>query len=995
MTMMHIIETAYRKEARDPEGEEALQQARLLAIDSIASIRSVRVIILNGSLTEDEAAFLADRLFAEPLLQQYRINANRGLREQLEDAGADHCIEVVLKQGVMNPVRETILKGATDLGLGEKITTVQTARKYLVKGSARRHELERLSRQALANSTIEDIFIDRSEPDYSLKTLRYSFRLNTIPLRHAGPDELESISCEGMLSLNLDEMKTIQKHFQEVGREPTDLELEILAQTWSEHCVHKTISGHVTYEGPVPEQWANYADAKGRLVFSNLLRNTVMRATEELDKSWCLSVFKDNAGIIAFDEENALCFKVETHNHPSAIEPYGGAGTGVGGVIRDTLGAGLGAMPIMNTDVFCLGYPNTMEKAVPAGAMHPGRVLRGVVSGVRDYGNRMGIPTANGAVYFDDRYTGNCLVFCGSVGILPRNKIAKTPESGDCIVVVGGRTGRDGIHGATFSSAQLHSHSEETASGAVQIGNPLTEKKVLDTILQARDRGLFNSITDCGAGGLSSAVGEMGARTGAEVEIAKVPLKYEGLSYREIWISEAQERMVLSVPPEKLKAALRVFAAEDVEAVAIGHFTDDRILRLKYKGQRVAELDMDFLHEGLPVFHGHARWSPPRHHDPLLDNPDSNGFALPRASVPRSGQDAGDLLKKILASPNVRSKEWIIRQYDHEVQGRTVVKPLVGIECDGPGDATVITPVLGSLRGAVISCGMNPKYGDIDPYHSAASAMDEALRNITAVGGDPERTALLDNFCWGNACRPEQLGALVRAAMACYDYAIAFGVPFISGKDSLNNELNIGSETISVPPTLLISAISLIDDIRCATTMDCKQPGNPLYIVGNTYPEMGGSHCYALQGLTGRSVPKVRGASARENMNALHRAITAGMVRACHDLSEGGMAVAAAEMAFAGGLGAKLNVRNMPFSGREQLRSDTVMLFSESNSRFLVEVDRKQADRFERMLSAVPCSNIGATDGSKILAITGLDGEIILESAVDELKDAWQTPLFQ
>ncbi len=993
--MKHIIEISYKDNIRDPEGEEALSRARLLGIGAIDSVSSVRVIMLHGRLNESEAGILADRLFTDPLLQRYRLNPEQVLRRRLGESGADHCIEVMLKQGVMDPVSETILKGAADLGLGDKIEAVRTAWKYMLAGDLQMHEMEKLAGMALANRTIEDIFIDRPDPDYSLKTPAYCFKLHTISLCGADSEELERISSDGMLSLSLEEMKSIQTHFQKTGRDPTDLELEILAQTWSEHCVHKTLKGNVDYEGPAPSGWERYIDASGRLVIENLLKSTVMRATEELDKNWCLSVFKDNAGVIAFDDENALCFKVETHNHPSAIEPYGGAGTGIGGVIRDTLGAGLGAMPIMNTDVFCLGLPDMKEEEVPAGAMHPRRVLRGVVCGVRDYGNRMGIPTANGAVYFDERYTGNCLVFCGSLGLLPRSKIEKKPECGDFILVAGGRTGRDGIHGATFSSARLHSDSEEVAGGAVQIGNPIMEKKLADTILQARDLDLFNCITDCGAGGLSSAVGEMAAQLGAEVEIDKVPLKYEGLSYCEIWISEAQERMVLSVPPENLESILEVFAAEDVEASAIGRFTGDSTLRLRFKGHLVAELDMKFLHDGLPAFNGKAYWSPPQHPDPLLDVPNEGGRAVPRAHATGEPQDLDVLLKNILAAPNVRSKEWIIRQYDHEVQGRSVVKPLVGVECDGPGDAAVITPVLGSPRGVAVSCGMNPGYADLDPYHFAAGAIDEALRNITAVGGDPSRAALLDNFCWANARRPEQLGALVRASMACYDCAIAFKTPFISGKDSLNNEFNIGSETISIPPTLLISAVSPVDDISFAQTMDLKESDNPLYIVGNTYPELGGSHYYAQMGLKGRSVPKVRGDAARESMYTLHRAITAGMVRACHDLSEGGVAVAAAEMAFAGNLGASLDLREMPYSGLQHLCSDEVMLFSESNSRFLVEVDMAQAEQFERKLSAVPCSKIGKTDASGILSIIGLNGGIILKTPIEELKMAWQTPLFE
>ncbi len=995
--MQYRIEVTYRDNASDPEGSEALREAHELGIDCIRAVRSSTIYILDGDLDEEEARLLAGRLFADPVVQRFRILTGNGGEVGEKKTGSIHSIEISRRRGVMDPVRQSALKAAKDLGLGDRVDSVRTARKYIVDGATRKQDLELLACKALANRTIEDIHIDNPDVQYPLKNPGYEFRRMTVPLRDAGAEELRRISREGMLSLSLEEMETIRERFRTLDRDPTDLELEILAQTWSEHCVHKTLKGRVTYHGPVPDGWEEYLDKDGRLVIDNLLKHTVVRATRSLDKPWCLSVFSDNAGIVDFDGENALCFKVETHNHPSAIEPYGGANTGVGGVVRDTLGTGLGARPVMNTDVFCLGPPDMDDGDVPRGALHPKRVLRGVVSGVRDYGNRMGIPTANGAVYFDRRYTGNCLVFCGNVGLIPHDKIDKKAHAGDYILVAGGRTGRDGIHGATFSSVELNTDSEEDAGGAVQIGDPITDKKLLDTILQARDMGLYSCITDCGAGGLSSAVGEMGAETGVDAEIGDVPLKYKGLSYSEIWISEAQERMVLAVPPQNLEKILEVFAAEDVEATVIGRFTGDGMLRVRYRGNPVAELDMDFLHNGLPGFRGDARWRPPMHQDPLLDGPAPGTDASAPARACRitgSEQDCETILNMILAAPNVRSREWIVRQYDHEVQGQTVIKPLVGVDRDGPGDAAVITPVLGSFRGAAVACGMNPRYGDIDPYHAAAGAIDEALRNITSVGGDPSRTAILDNFCWGNTGRPEQLGTLVRAALACHDYAVAFGVPFISGKDSLNNEYNIGGETISIPPTLLISAVSIVDDIRRAQTMDLKEPGNVLYLVGNTYPELGGSHYYDVMGLIGRSVPQVRAAVARKNMQKLHGAIAGGLVRACHDLSEGGLAVAAAEMCFAGGLGAELDIRDLSFRGDESLRRNDVLLFSESNSRFLAEVKEENIEDFERAMAGAVFHPIGVTDSSGSLTVTGMEGSVILKSSVRDLKRAWQTPLF-
>jgi len=994
--MQHRIEVIHKQHCNDPGGLSALGEARDLGVKSVRDVRVLSVYIVDGALGDDELRLLSERLFLDPVVQQCRICGPRQEGWPWAEGKGVHTIEVSRKPGVMDPVQQSAMKGAADLGLADKIVSIRTARKYLLRGDLTRKQLERIALKALANNTIEDVHIDEPEVAYPLRQVEYEFKPVSVPIREAGDDELMRISREGVLSLTLEEMKVIQKHFADLRRDPTDLELEILAQTWSEHCVHKTLRGHVTYEGPVPPGWEAYVK-DGKLVLDNMLKQTVARATAELAKPWCVSVFQDNAGVIEFGEGYDVCFKVETHNHPSAIEPYGGANTGIGGVIRDPLGTGLGAKPIVNTDVFCFGPPDMAEQDVPPGALHPKRVLKGVVAGVRDYGNRMGIPTANGAVYFDERYTGNCLVYCGNIGLIPADKIAKASQPGDYALVVGGRTGRDGIHGATFSSVELTSKSEEVSGGAVQIGNAITEKKVLDTLLKARDRALYTCVTDCGAGGLSCAVGEMGAEIGAEVEISDVPLKYQGLSYTEIWISEAQERMVLSVPPENLDEIMEVFSSEDVEATIIGRFTDDGMLRVKYQGNMVAEMPMEFVHHGLPRFRETARWQPPPHPEPFVEE----SFGAARAQVRRACEEvlkgAADYtraLERILAAPNVRSKEWIVRQYDHEVQGQTVLKPLVGVGNDGPGDGCVIAPILGSYRGIAVACGLNPRYGDIDTYHGAASAIDEALRNITAVGGSLERTAILDNFCWGNTRKPEQLGTLVRAALACYDVAKGFGVPFISGKDSLNNEFNTGTEVIAIPPTLLISAISVMDDVRQAMSMDLKEAGNLLYVVGVTYPELGGSHYYDLFGLIGQWVPQVRVEPARAAMEAVCRANRKGLVRSCHDLSEGGLAVAAAEMAFAGGMGLAIDLSAVPLDGSAALRRDDVLLFSESNSRFLVEVRPDNAAAFEAECNGTAVARIGKTDASSCFVATGLDGREVVRAELSRLKSAWQTPLF-
>jgi phosphoribosylformylglycinamidine synthase len=639
--------------------------------------------------------------------------------------------------------------------------------------------------------------------------------------------------------------------------------------------------------------------------------------------------------------------------------------------------------------------------------------MRGVVAGVRDYGNRMGIPTVNGAVFFDRRYVGNPLVYCGNVGLLPRDKSFKKPQPGDWIVAIGGRTGRDGIHGATFSSAELTSESESISGGAVQIGNAITEKMVMDVLLQARDRGLFHAVTDCGAGGFSSAVGEMGEDIGAEVWLDRAPLKYEGLSYTEIWISEAQERMVLAVPPEHWEEFRLLCAAENVEATILGKFVPTGRLELRFHGVQVGELSMEFLHQGRPPVVREAVYQAPPA-TPLRPKDATGATAgLPSSAVstPSTAGQAGSgatcdytaTLKKILGSLNVASKEWVIRQYDHEVQGGSVIKPLVGATNDGPSDAAVLRPVLSSRRGLVIACGMNPRYGDFDTYHMAASAVDEAIRNCVAVGADPRRIAILDNFCWGYTDRPETLGSLVRAALACHDAAIAFGTPFISGKDSLNNEFTYEDEqgrrrTISIPPSLLISAMGQVDDVSRCVTMDFKQPGNAIYLVGLTRNELGGSHFAIVENSEGGQVPQVDLAQAPKTFAAMHRAIQGGLVRACHDLSEGGLAVAAAEMAFAGGVGADLSlaaVRRDVDAKPTGPTLDAILLFSESNSRFLCEVPSARSVEFEQAMAGVPCARLGETTEARRLRIQGAAGQpgTVLGADLADLKEAWQAPL--
>jgi phosphoribosylformylglycinamidine synthase len=977
--------TLWEVDVHPADGVEDRAASRLaaeaadLGIAEDLQVKTARGFLLEGELTKEQVATVAEELLVDGVVEQ-TVLAEAGdaalsaCRTNGAANGQSQLIHVLPKPGVTDPVAESTRQTLLERDL--PVSAIRTLRKYWVD-DLNEEQVGRLCSKLLANDSIEQVVVGPLEMTRLEPGTDYQFEKKIVPLGAMDDAALETLSREGQLYLSLTEMQTIQAHFRELNRDPVDVELETVAQTWSEHCSHKTLAGRIAYQ-----------DENGERNFENMLKETIFAATmtirEQLgDDDWCVGVFEDNAGIVRFDDETNIVFKVETHNHPSALEPYGGANTGIGGVIRDPLGTGLGAKPVCNTDVFCFAPIDTRPEDVPAGALHPRRVMKGVVSGVRDYGNRMGIPTVNGAIYFDDRYLGNPLVYCGNVGILPRDKSFKKPLPGDLIVAMGGRTGRDGIHGATFSSAELTSESEELSGGAVQIGNAITEKMVQDVLLAARDRNLYSAVTDCGAGGFSSAVGEMGEKIGAEVHLDRVPLKYSGLSYTEIWISEAQERMVLAVPAEKWDELKELADSENVEVTVLGEYKPTGRLRLLYEGEEVADLSMEFLHDGRPPVVRRAEYQPPAVQPIAADK------------LQTANDNWGETLQQILAAPNVASKEWVIRQYDHEVQGGSVIKPLVGVANDGPSDAAVVRPRLESQRGVVISCGMNPRYGDFDTYHMATSAIDEAVRNCVAVGADPSQIAILDNFCWGNTERPETLGTLVRAAIACQDLAVAWQTPFISGKDSLNNEFRFTNEdgtdeVLRIPSSLLISAMGQVADVARCVTMDFKQAGNVIYLVGQTYEELGGSHFGLVRDADGGHVPQVRVEDAKQTFEALHRAIQAGTVRACHDLSEGGLAVAVAEMAFAGGLGGSIRLADVPC---DDSLSDAVRLFSESNSRFCCEVPADQVAEFEKALQGVAVAAIGSVTAKGQVHVEGRDGQQVLSESIEVLKESWQAPL--
>ena len=1004
----------------DGHARAVLADIRQIGLQHVEGVRSSRIYLFAGRLNESDVRLLAEELLTDPVAERFEYQ--EGFAER-DDAGP--AIEVHPLPGVMNPAALSTADAARRL-LANKgspnaaIDEVQTARRYEIVGAKNTDELDRIAAKVLANDCVEKWYIqafDRRDeiPGGFPAPPSKPFAIRRVRLTGLSDEELKGLSREGHLFLSLEEMRAVRDHFTTLGRDPTDLELETLAQTWSEHCVHKTLRSAIDYRG---EDFGRPGEVAVR--FDNLLADTIAAATHELNRDWCLSVFVDNAGIIAFDDKYGVAFKVETHNHPSAIEPYGGAATGVGGCIRDIMGCGLGAKPIASTDVFCLALPDFDPDRVPAGVLHPRRVLKGVVGGVRDYGNRMGIPTVNGAIYFDDRYLANPLVFCGCIGLIPRDRIYKQPRSGDWIVVAGGRTGRDGIHGATFSSAELTDSHADEFSHAVQIGNAIEEKKLLDAQLIARDHAdgcLYSAVTDCGAGGLSSAVGEMGAELGAIVDLEKVPLKYAGLRYDEIWISEAQERMVFSVPAERLEKFLVVFAAEEVEATVIGRFADDRVLRVRYDGEIVGELDMRFLHEGLPKTTRTARWSHVGRALPADQNRNSHGAGtLPpfQGGIQGGSIDNGnDRLLDLLRSLNVASKEWVIRQYDHEVQGRSVIKPLAG-PAFGPSDAAVLRPVYTSRRGIAVGCGLCPHWSQADPYWMAVRAIDEALRNVICVGADPQRVAILDNFCWPKVDTEESLGALVRTCRGAHDAAVAYGLPFISGKDSLNNQFSMSAEEskrtglpqqIAIPPTLLISALGIVEDVGRCVSMDLKTPGNVLVLAVNQSRDREGAdnqHVgrvspadqYRKHERTEKRGPvaDAPGSDAESDADPrdsafdlaqaleVHHRVAAlirdGKVRSAHDVSDGGLAVALAEMCIASGLGATVEVDAAMYAHS---------LFDEPAACYVLEMTADAAAE-----AGLPA--IGRVTVEPRLRIAH-GADMAIDVAIRALDAAWRAPL--
>ena len=954
--MTFRVELSLRPDTFDARGAGVTQAAPTLGVHGLQAVGVSDLFFLDGpGLTADDAQRIVERLLLDPVVAEAHTGPG---------AADPQVVEVAPLPGTTDSAAESLLQAAHALGV-TTLTRAATGRRYTLTGELSPAELRRLATGLLANEVVEGIAIGGCVEAPFVEATKADATVEIVPLRGLDDDALLALSRHRRLSLDRAEMRALQAWFTDEGRDPTDAELEMFAQTWSEHCVHKTFKALIEL------------DEDGVLsTVDSMFRTWIAGATEAADSPWLRSVFVDNAGVVGFVEGWDLAFKVETHNHPSALEPFGGSNTGVGGVIRDVIG--VSARPIACTDVLCFGPADLPVEQLPAGVLHPRRIAAGVVAGVGDYGNKMGIPTVNGAVLFDRGYVSNPLVYCGCLGLVRSGSHKREAKPGDRVVVIGGRTGRDGLRGATFSSMEMDTGTAAIAGASVQIGHAIHEKQVMEAVLQARDEGLYTAITDCGAGGLSSAVGEMAEKLGADVQLDQVPLKYPGLRPWEVWLSEAQERMVLAVPPERLPRFREVCEAWQVEATDLGPFTDTGRLRLWFGDQPVADLALAMLHDGIPRRQLRAVWRTPELREPTLE-----------------GLDLGSSLLALLASPDIRSKEDVVRTYDHEVLAGTLVKPFVGPAQAGPADAAVLRPldvVLETGRhdgpGVALSNGVRPQYGRLDPYGMAWAVVDEAVRNAVCVGADPDQVALLDNFCWGNPNLPDRLGGLVRCARGCYDAAVAFHAPYISGKDSLNNEYaDADGVRHAIPGTLLISALALVPDVAVTTTSDLKQAGSRLVLVGGTADELGGSALLGLRGELGARLPAPR-PDGLATARAVHRAIRAGLVRAAHDPSEGGLLVAAAEMAIGGELGLELDLSAVPWVGAG--RSDAAAAFAESLSRYLLEVPADQLDALAAALDGQTWAVVGEVLAERTLRVRGVEGSVETMLTLDQLTAAWR-----
>jgi len=910
----------------DPREAAISGAARHHGVDLAGGVTVADIVFVGGDLDDRDRKMLADFL-VDPLLQTATWDV---------PAADGPVYEVALHAGVTDTAAVAVGRAARELGV--EIAGAATGRRIGFPPTTDPGALDELLRRVVANPVIERWAAGTIEPELSPGSDR-PVAAATVPLRGLDAAGLAALNAERSMALDADELAAIQQHFRDLGRDPSDVELETLAQTWSEHCSHKTFRARI-----------ELVDADGQRSPVTPLLRQLRDSTEALaarpDVAFVRSAFVGNAGIVSFTPGTTIALKAETHNHPSAVEPFGGANTGVGGVIRDVMGAG--HRPFAVTDVLCFGPADTPAADVPAGALHPRRIADGVIDGVADYGNKIGLPTVAGAVLYDREFTTNPLVFAGCIGVADDRALPAGPHPGDRVIVIGGATGRDGIRGATFSSAAMDATTGEVAGASVQIGDPITQKLLIDVLDEATD--LWTAITDCGAGGLSSAIGEMAEGVGADVELTLVPLKYPGLEPWEIWLSEAQERMVLAVAPAEVGRLREICERHRVPLSDLGSFTGDGRLVVRHAGETVVDLDTGFLHDGRPQRSMTATAPAPG-----------------RAPAGRHVDDPPATLLALLAHPNLSSRAAVVHRYDHQIGGATVVRPLAGADDRGHADGVVLARP-GEDHGIAVGIGVNPWHGLHDARAMALAAVDEAIRNVVAAGADPDRVALLDNFSWGDPLDPATLGQLVDAVAGCCEAAERYRAPFVSGKDSLNNTYTTtdGSRH-AVPPTLVITAVAHVPDAAATVTPELTAAGSVLLLAGPTGEHFAGSHLDLLSGAHRTSAAEAGAAplpdaEAPARYRAVHRAIRDGLVRACHDVSEGGLAVALAEMCIASGLGATVDALPHPDAAAS--------LFSESAGRLVLEVAAGDADEVARRVGTA--HRLGTVTGDPRLVIAGL-----------------------
>jgi len=940
--MIHTIRVTYTNEKEDGKGIGILNE--LQNKNGVTKIRTHKIYRLEGTNKKDVEK-LAKKIFCEEINQTYSIDTPL-------TNGKSQTLEIAYKPGVMNPEVGSIIKSAKDLGV--HLQAADTSWEYEFFGPlSKKTAQEIVEKLKLYNTIVEHIV---ETPPETLQIKGTVGPTTIILLREMSDEQLLELSKD-KLFLNLEEMKVIQNYFKSIKRDPKDCELETLAQTWSEHCAHKTFKANLIVDG------------KKKLPLMKRLKKEALK-----HKKHIVSAFVDNSGVMDFYNGFAICGKAETHNSPSAIEPYGGAMTGSGGVFRDVVGTGRGAKTIVSTDIFCFAHPDMNPSNLPSGCLPPDYLLKRCVQAVRDYGNRVGIPTNNGSFHFHNDFRAKPTVLVGAYGILPKKYAKKgNPKFGDAAVAIGGRTGRDGIHGATFSSAEMTDRTINVNSSAVQIGNAIEEKRTFDAMVEARDFGCIRAIQDCGAGGFSSAFGEMGEDLGITIHLEKALLKYEGLSPWEIWISESQERMALAVPKKKLKKFLEIAKKYNVEAAVLGNFDGSKKLKVFYAQEKVCELSMDFLHHGLPQRTMKATKS--KIQDLKIKNPE----------IPKTQTEWNDVLRKVLSHGNICSKEPVVRLYDHTVQGTNVLQPFIGQTMDGPQDATVIRPLLNKPFGMVVSHGLNPVLNTIDSYQGSLWAGIEALANYVSVGGDYTDASLINNYVWPFPDE-ESLWTLDKSVDAVVDLMHAFKIPVISGKDSLSSTYrNKDGTVIKIPQVLCISVFGKVADVKKTQTSDFKKENSLVILVGKLdHNAMGGSVYFDVQNAVGNTVPKMDLKLTVKIFQTITRGIQKGKLMSVHDISEGGLITTLFEMCVGGNNGAIIDLKSF-----KDERSDSV-LFNEAAGRFLVEVENKETA--QKLLKGIPYTILGKTTKEKIITVNK-NKEKLFNSDLNTLKNVWQEPM--